>query len=117
MQKTNWTDQDITLQIDSSATAPRYLLISTDASFGAGDIALPVTGRSITLNSSQLPNNAYFTFANELKGPGGVVNGIGAWYRGDYGLSGVKWNDYSGRGIDLPAPGVPNRPGVSARMA
>lgn len=114
VQKANWTDQDITFGIDSASTAPRYLLISTDASFGAGDLALPMTGRTITLNTSQLPNNAYFTFANELKGPGGVVNGIGAWYRGDYGLSGVKWDDYSGRGINLPAPGVPNRPGVSA---
>ncbi|WP_164735203.1 right-handed parallel beta-helix repeat-containing protein [Pseudoflavitalea rhizosphaerae] len=114
VQKTNWTDQDITFSTDSAATAPRYLLVSTDASFGAGDLALPMTGRTITLNTSLLPNNAYFTFANELKGPGGVVNGIGAWYRGDYGLSGVKWDDYSGRGINLPAPGIPNRPGVSA---
>lgn len=113
VQKTNWTDQDITFSVDSAAAAPRYLLISTDASFGAGDIALPITGRSITLNTSQLPNNAYFTFANQLKGPGGVVNGIGAWYRGDYGLTRQKWDDYSGRGINLSSPLPGHNPGVS----
>lgn len=114
VQKTNWTDQNITLFIDSSYAAPRYLLISTDASFGAGDIALPVTGRTITLNTNQLADNTYFTFANSLKGPGGVVNGIGAWYRGDYGLTRQMWEDYSGRGINLSSPLPGHNPGVAA---
>lgn len=112
VQKSNWTDQTITLRIDSTAPVPQYLLISTDAVFGAGDIALPVTNGSITLNSSQLTNGSFFTFGNSLKGPGGVTAGIGAWYKADYGLKPSVWNDYSGNGFNIPQPLPGNQPGV-----
>ncbi len=112
VQKTNWTDQNITIRTDSAFATPQFIIISTDAVFGAGDLALPFTNGVITLNTSQLPNGSFFTFANGLKGPGGVVTGIGAWYKGDYGLSPLQWNDYSGRGMNIPSPAVANRPSV-----
>lgn len=114
VQKTNWTDQDITFRTDTNSTAPRFLIISTDAAFGTGDIALPLTNGMITLNTSQLPNGAFFTFANALKGPGGVTNGIGAWYKGDFGLKSSVWNDFSGNGFNIPQPTVANQPGIIA---
>ncbi|MBO9636170.1 MAG: hypothetical protein J7578_23910, partial [Chitinophagaceae bacterium] len=112
VQKTNWADQTITLRPDTTTTKPQYLLISTDAVFGAGDIALPLTNGAITLNTSQLANGVYFTFANTLKGPGGVTAGIGAWYKADFELKPSVWNDYSGNGYNIPQPIPGNQPGV-----
>ncbi len=45
MQKTNWTDQTITLRTDTTLAAPQFIIISSDASFGAGDLVLPLTNR------------------------------------------------------------------------
>lgn len=110
VQKSNWADQDITFRTDTTLAAPQYIIISTDASFGAGDLVLPVTNRSITLNTSQLPNGAYFTFANGLKGPGNVTAGIAAWWRADMEASISSWSDYSGNGKTLTQTNAANQP-------
>jgi hypothetical protein len=98
VQKTNWTDQPLTLATDTTLPAPQYLIISTDPTFGTGDLVLPVTNRTITLNGSQLPDGVYFTFANLVRGPANITAGIGAWWRADIGGSGSSWPDYSGNG-------------------
>ena len=110
VQKTNWTDQNITFRTDTTLPAPQYIIISTDAGFGAGDLVLPLTNRSITLNSSQLPNGAFFTFANALQAPGNVTAGIAAWWRADVEASASSWSDYSGNGKTLTQLNVPQQP-------
>jgi len=101
IQKTNWADQDITLRTDTSLDAPQYLVISDDASFGTGDLVLPLTGGQVTLNTSQFADGAYFTFGNALKAPGYVTSGIAAWWRADVNASNDAWYDYSGNGKTL----------------
>lgn len=110
VQKTNWTDQVITFGTDTTLPAPQFIIISTDASFGAGDLVLPLTNRTVTLNTSQLPNGAYFTFANALTAPGNVTAGIAAWWRGDYDAAATRWSDYSGNGKTLTQLNVPQQP-------
>lgn len=110
VQKTNWADQDITFRTDTTLEVPQFIIISTDASFGAGDLVLPLTNRTVTLNTSQLPNGAYFTFANALKAPGNVTAGIAAWWRADYDAAATRWSDYSGNGKTLTQLNVPQQP-------
>lgn len=110
VQKINWTDQDITFRTDTTLAAPQFIIISTDASFGAGDLVLPLTNRSITLNTSQLPNGAFFTFANALTGPGNVTAGVAAWWRADSGAAATSWSDNSGNGKTLTQLNVPQQP-------
>ncbi len=110
VQKTNWTDQTITIGTDTGLSAPQFIIISTDASFGAGDLVLPVTNRRVTLNSSQLPNGAYFTFANALTAPGNVTSGIAAWWRADYDAAATLWSDYSGNGKTFTQLNVAQQP-------
>ncbi|WP_325531242.1 right-handed parallel beta-helix repeat-containing protein, partial [Chitinophaga sp.] len=100
-QKNNWADQNITFRL-SGGTARTYLLVSTDNTFGAGDAAYVLSGdSSVTINSSLLPDGAYFTFAKNITGPNGVNNGVSFWLRADDGMSGgSKWNDYSNLGND-----------------
>ncbi len=114
VQKTNWTDQNITFVTDSTQPAAQFLVISNSPTFGAGAVVLPLANGKITLSSSQLAGGAYFTFGNALRAPGGVTAGIGAWYRGDYGLSSTQWNDYSGNGFNIPQSIAGNQPGVLA---
>ncbi|AXY72538.1 hypothetical protein D3H65_00440 [Paraflavitalea soli] len=110
VQKTNWTDQSITISTDTGLAAPQFIIISTDATFGAGDLVLPLTNRSITLNTGQLPNGAYFTFANGLKAPGNVTAGIAAWWRADFDAAAARWSDYSGNGKTLTQLNVAQQP-------
>lgn len=112
VQKTNWADQNITLRIDSAQAIPQFLLISSDATFGTGDIALPIVNGKLTLNTSQFTDGSFFTFANALKAPGGVTSGIAAWWRADYSPSASSWKDYSGNGKTLAQTTVANQPAV-----
>jgi hypothetical protein len=112
VQKTNWADQDITLRTDTAYDAPQYLVISTDASFGAGDLVLPLTNGQVTLNTSLVPDGAYFTFGNALKAPGYVTNGIAAWWRADVNASAATWHDYSGNGKTLTQPNANEQPSL-----
>lgn len=113
--KTNWTDQDITIK-----TAPggeRYLLVhATDPTFGAGTIEYAInTGTSsVTINSANLPDGAYFTIATKIVGPACVNNGIVAWLRADYGATVNSWADFSGNQINAAQATGANQPALLA---
>jgi hypothetical protein len=113
VQKTGWADQNITFVTNNSTAMPQYLLISTDTTFGTGDIALPMTAGKITLNSSQLPNGAYFTFGNKLKAPGAVTAGIRTWYRADdMTANSSNWFDFSGNDVIASQTVAASRPAL-----
>jgi len=115
VQKTNWVDQTITLNAGFTGGF-KYLIISTGPGFAAAAITkvIPFTGNNVTLNSSDLPATAYITIGVAAKGPGGVNAGIGAWYKGDKGLSSAQWNDFSGLDMNIPQPTATLQPTVSA---
>ena len=102
VDKTNWNDQDVTIQVQGYPN--RYLIVhNTSATFASApsqEIPLDANGLA-TFNTSLLPDGAYFTIGDAIKGPGCVNLGVTMWYRSDYGvtLSSGKvatWNDYSG---------------------
>ena len=99
VQKTNWTDQNITLKV-KGAGASNYLLISTDPTFASIAQELPLNGTgSITINSSMLANGIYFTIGANLRGPAAVNPGVTLWLRADDGsANGSAWGDFSGSG-------------------
>jgi len=105
VDKTNWADQNIT--ICAGQTGDRYLLINaTDAAFGAAgttEYAMSFSTGCVTINSSSLPDGAYFTMGTKIVGPACVNSGIQVWLRSDYGTStttdntGVtNWSDFGG---------------------
>ncbi|WP_366347435.1 S-layer homology domain-containing protein [Paenibacillus amylolyticus] len=64
VDKTNWNDQDITLQVDDAeGLKPSYIILSQDDSFDNNDTFYPVTDGKVTLNSSNFADGSYFTFA------------------------------------------------------
>ncbi|MGF6849824.1 hypothetical protein QFZ51_005059 [Chitinophaga sp. W3I9] len=108
VDKTNWADQPITLKADAPGTKV-YLLISTDPTFATINQELPLnTDKTITLNSSLMPDGVYFTFGAAVKYPGGVSSGKLVWLRADLGTSANadntpigSWNDYSSNGNNM----------------
>ncbi|WP_029279422.1 Calx-beta domain-containing protein, partial [Pedobacter borealis] len=115
-QKNNWADQNITLKL-TGGNALIYLLVSTDDTFGTGDVAyaLDATG-SVTLSSSLLPDGAYFTFAKTVKGPNTVSTGLTFWLRADDGVSTLnQWNDYSTNGNHAIQNTAVNQPSINAQ--
>jgi gliding motility-associated-like protein len=115
-QKTNWADQDITFKL-TGGNAQTVLLVSTDAAFGAGNATYTLNGDgAVTINSSLVPNGAYFTFARLIKGPNGVKDGVTFWLRADDGSSnGSKWNDFSNYGNNALQNVVSSQPITDAR--
>ncbi|MFS0819339.1 S-layer homology domain-containing protein [Lysinibacillus sp. 1P01SD] len=66
IEKTNWSDTDITLQIEKVVSAtdwPLYLVISADDQFDTSDSFHQLTDGKVTLDSSKFTNGAYFTIA------------------------------------------------------
>lgn len=115
VDKTNWTDQDITIKIDQIGN--RYLLVNaTDPAFGAGSVEYPVntTNGTVTLNSADLPDGAYFTIATKIVGPGCVNPGIAMWLRADYGADNASWNDFSGNQVNGAQATAANQPVFAA---
>jgi hypothetical protein len=103
-----WADQNIT--ICAAQAGERYLLINpTDATFASGNTEYAFTiasGGCVTINSSLLPDGAYFTLGANIVGPACVNANIKAWYRFDYGigLNGsniASLSDYSGNNLNL----------------
>jgi hypothetical protein len=117
VDKTNWADQNITFKAASYPN--RYLLIhNSSASFASApdqEILLDGTGTA-TFNSSLLPDGAYFTIGDALKGPGCVNAGIGAWWKSDYEMAGTFWNDYSGNAKDARNQGSPSPQATGANF-
>lgn len=97
VRKTNWEDMALTLKMHYG-TSNVYLLTSTDPTFATitGEYAVNADS-TVSLNSDQFAEGAYFTFAKEIKGPGLVNAGVQFWLRADDGIStGASWKDYSG---------------------
>ncbi|MBC7774403.1 MAG: hypothetical protein H7246_03110, partial [Phycisphaerae bacterium] len=117
VDKTNWADQSITVRAQGYPN--RYLLIhNTSASFATApsqEILLDGTGTA-TFSSSLLPDGAFFTIGDALKGPGCVNAGIGAWWKSDFEMSGTYWNDYSGNAKDAVNAGSPSPQATGANF-
>ncbi|HEY8960191.1 right-handed parallel beta-helix repeat-containing protein, partial [Chitinophaga sp.] len=117
VDKTNWADQPITLKADAPGTKV-YLLISTDPTFATINQELPLNAdKTITLNSSLMPDGIYFTFGAAVKYPGGVNSGKLVWLRADLGTSAnadsmqiSTWNDYSPNGNNMSQATPANQP-------
>jgi hypothetical protein len=109
VDKTNWADQNITIQAEGYPN--RYLLIhNTSSTFATAphqEILLDDAGKA-TFSSSLLPDGAYFTIGDALKGPGCVNAGIGAWWKADYQMGATFWDDYSGNAKDAFNVGSPS---------
>ncbi len=71
--------------------------MSADATFGVGDANYALNADStVTLNSSNLADGAYFTFATTIKGPNAINAGTVLWLRADDGTAnGSQWKDFS----------------------
>ncbi len=108
----NWADQNITLC--ASQVGERYLLLSADATFGAGDTekAFNFGTGCITFNSSELGDGSYFTIATKIVGPACVNSGVVAWLRADYGANGAAWSDFSGNNNNPTATSDPDTASV-----
>lgn len=120
MDVTNWTDQNITMCFDGFDDATYLVVSTTDAAFGAVNIdaeeQLDVNG-CVTLNSSILPDGAFFTLATDLDGPACVNPGIAIWLRADDGsVTGAAWADQSGNGFDFEQGTMALQPATSGLM-
>lgn len=105
VDKTNWNDGNITLQLDGTqADLLTYIVIGGDSGFAGTLKVAQLNDGKVTLNSSDLADGSYFTFAQASaasKAPGGV-SGASLWLKADKDaaangegqLSG--WNDQTG---------------------
>lgn len=103
VQKTNWTDQTITMQFDGYDDEAYLIIHATDPTFldTPLEYQLDVNGE-VTLNTSDLPDGAFFTLGKNLRGPACVDGGIKVWLRADDGTAtGAAWDDYSGNGTNF----------------
>lgn len=112
VDRTNWTDKNITLKFNTGVKSA-YLLVSSNAGFSTIDQELPINAAdsTITLNSSLLPDGAYFTVGKAVKGPGFVNAGVAMWLRADDGTAAPSyWEDYSGNARDAAQATAGNQP-------
>ncbi|WP_248924182.1 S-layer homology domain-containing protein [Paenibacillus hamazuiensis] len=86
VDKTNWKDGNVTLQLDGTQTDKlTYVVIGGDSGFTGTLKVAQLTEGKVTLNSSDLADGSYFTFAQVVavsKAPGGV-SGASLWLKGD----------------------------------
>ena len=115
VDKTNWADDDITIKLHGNITNTYLLIANTDATFATISQELAVNADStVTLNSSLLPDGAYFTFGKQIKGPGYVNTGIQVWLRADDGTSSNDtWYDYSGNDANAAQGTIANQPALT----
>jgi hypothetical protein len=84
VKKTNWTDQSVTIHINDPQA--QYLLIqNSDPTFATITQEIALTNGAATINSSLLPDGAYFTFARQIFPPGGVATNLNFWIIGEEG--------------------------------
>jgi hypothetical protein len=102
VDKTNWTDQNITLCFDNYNNDDYLVISNASASFATinQEKQLSVLG-CVTFNSSELPDGAYFSLGKKIEAPGCVTNGIVSWLDAQQIASGnmidgVGWPDKSG---------------------
>lgn len=75
--KSNWSDQNVTITQDSGSTS-QYLLVSSAANFSSGVTVYAMSSGTKTLNSSLIPNGYFFTFATIIPLPVNLVSFTGA---------------------------------------
>ncbi|MEO2256119.1 S-layer homology domain-containing protein [Paenibacillus amylolyticus] len=66
VQKTNWTESQVTLQVDETGgdpALPQYVVISEDTQFDGQDSLHLIENGQVTLNTSNFGPNSYFTIA------------------------------------------------------
>ncbi|MBD8841979.1 FIVAR domain-containing protein, partial [Paenibacillus sp. CFBP 13594] len=66
VQKTNWTESQITLQVDETGgnpALPRYVVISDNTQFGNPNSLHLIENGQVTLSTSSFGPNSYFTIA------------------------------------------------------
>ncbi|MEJ8548358.1 S-layer homology domain-containing protein [Brevibacillus borstelensis] len=76
VEKTNWQDTEITLQVDKVEGAsewPLYLVVSADEQFDQNDAFHPLTDGKVTLNSAEFANGDHFTIAAAVPVPTGAT--------------------------------------------
>ncbi|AXY73485.1 T9SS C-terminal target domain-containing protein [Paraflavitalea soli] len=114
VDRTNWSDQEVTFKAVQGGD--RYLLVhATDPAFGAGttEYAINTATGSVTINTANLPDGAYFTLATKIVGPACVNNGIAAWLRADYAAAANSWVDFSGNQVNATQATVANQPALA----
>lgn len=117
VDRTNWSDQEITIKAVQGGD--RYLLVNTtDATFAAGTVEYPIntaTG-TVTINTADLPDGAFFTLATKIVGPACVNNGIATWLRADYAAAVNSWVDFSGNQTNATQATAANQPALSTNV-
>ncbi|MGC5774869.1 S-layer homology domain-containing protein [Paenibacillus pabuli] len=69
VQKTNWNDTQITLQVDQAGGTtgrPQYVVISDDEQFDAQDSIHLIENGQVTINTSNFGPNSHFTIATAV---------------------------------------------------
>ncbi|UUF12406.1 MULTISPECIES: right-handed parallel beta-helix repeat-containing protein [Flavobacterium] len=80
-----------------------------DSNFTTGTIVKytgTLVGRTATFSGVNFANNDVFTIGYSAISPGGVLAGMGAWWRADLEASVTNWNDYSGNTHDAVNTGT-----------
>ncbi|NII26974.1 T9SS type A sorting domain-containing protein [Pseudoflavitalea sp. X16] len=115
IDRTNWSDQDVTFKAVQGGD--RYLLVhATDPTFGAGTVEYPIntaTG-TVTINTADLPDGAYFTLGAKIVGPACVNTGIVTWLRADYAAAPNSWADFSGNQVSAAMDTAAKQPALIA---
>ncbi|NII27792.1 T9SS type A sorting domain-containing protein [Pseudoflavitalea sp. X16] len=114
VDRTNWNDQDITVKLTPGGE--RYLLVhATDPAFGAGTVeyAINTMSSTVTINTADLPDGAFFTIGTKIVGPGCVNNGIATWLRADYAAAPNSWVDFSGNQTNAAQATTANQPDLN----
>ncbi len=73
--KTGWTDQNITVAVDSSVVT--YMLVASDAAFSHIVNVVAMSGGSATISSSKIPSGDFVTFAKIIPLPVSMVSFTG----------------------------------------
>ncbi|MFC7525540.1 Calx-beta domain-containing protein, partial [Parapedobacter sp. GCM10030251] len=106
IDRTNWAKTMMRLAL-MDADNSKYLLLSADETFGAGDQVYQLDERGlVTLDSDLLPDGAYFTFGTAQAAPAGIAAGLNVWARADTGIVGgnnvTQWKEVSPSGRVWP---------------
>lgn len=111
----------------ATALTKLNLVVSSDATFDGTDTRLTMTletigGISYYTTTVDLTNGQFFTFAGLVTSPGGVLNGLGVWFKADAGITLVSgavdsWANLGNAAslASVSAPAAANRPVYSAK--
>ncbi|RAV22266.1 hypothetical protein DQG23_04765 [Paenibacillus contaminans] len=116
----SWIGKSVTLKLDTlAAPGATHLLVSSNGIFDGSSAQYPLSPEGqVTINGSDLGVTSYFTFAKEeeLKGPGGVTNGLQLWLHPGEGIAVGnnqpvnKWEDQSLSGNDATVSSTGKKP-------